>query len=107
MNFQRYQRKLCFVCYGLIIVFPRLSASPLTTTTVATPSPSSPPSPDAECADGEFQCHSKDCIHYGLYCDGISDCLDGSDEFGCCMFVCVFSVVAFSILFVVLIFCHV
>lgn len=31
----------------------------------------------------EFQCGNRQCIHYSLFCNGVADCADRSDELGC------------------------
>lgn len=35
---------------------------------------------DHRCADNQFQCKNKRCIPVSWHCDGVTDCLDGSDE---------------------------
>ena len=35
------------------------------------------------CIVGEFQCQDGNCIEGYLQCNGLNDCTDNSDEFGC------------------------
>ena len=35
------------------------------------------------CNDQEFECRSGECIDKGRHCNGVDDCMDGSDEFDC------------------------
>lgn len=35
------------------------------------------------CDVTEFQCANRQCIYYSLFCNGVEDCADGSDEKGC------------------------
>lgn len=35
------------------------------------------------CAEHEFQCTNGLCIDSNAQCDGVKDCLDGSDELKC------------------------
>lgn len=46
-----------------------------------------PSDQDAECQYPSFQCDfnsTKKCIPVTKLCDGVKDCIDGSDEFGLC-----------------------
>lgn len=35
------------------------------------------------CGISEFQCGNNQCIYYSLFCNGVADCADKSDELGC------------------------
>ena len=35
------------------------------------------------CNQDQFQCHSGQCIQFHFTCDGVHNCLDGSDELNC------------------------
>lgn len=35
------------------------------------------------CDVTEFQCGNRQCIHYSLFCNGVTDCADNTDEAGC------------------------
>ena len=51
-------------------------------------SPSLPITPSEQCGVKEFQCRNKEkCVDYERRCDGVVDCVDKSDEIGCCEWV--------------------
>lgn len=39
----------------------------------------------ASCLNDEFRCNDGQCINFINYCDGVSDCSDGSDEEDSCL----------------------
>lgn len=48
----------------------------------------SPDCPPFHCEPGQFQCKDKACINPNLICNGVANCLDGSDEVDCDDFTC-------------------